>query len=86
MWEATQRLVRTLQDQGEGAAGLLLAKLGGLGEVARDLAYRLYQLADQKGWAEEARAYNALVVAWTDLARGAEPAAARTEQSSLGLE
>ena len=55
----------------------LLARLGGLGDTARDLAYRMYHVAERKGWTDEARAYNALVVAWTDLARGAESARAR---------
>ena len=68
------RLVQVLLTDGEAAAGDLLARLGGLGDTARDLAYRMYHVAERKGWTEEARAYNALVVAWTDLARGAESA------------
>ena len=35
--------------------------------MARDLAYRLYQICERKKWAEEARAYNGLVVAWPSL-------------------
>jgi putative DNA methylase len=86
-WEATQRLVHALLDGGEGAAAEMQAKLGGLGEQARDLAYRLYQTAERKGWTDEARAYNALVVAWPDLLRGAERVrAAEPSQPSLGLE
>jgi putative DNA methylase len=86
-WEATQRLVQALLNGGEGTAAEMQAKLGGLGEQARDLAYRLYQVADRKGWADEARAYNALVVAWPDLLRGAERVRAEEpSQSSLGLE
>ena len=86
-WEATQRLVHTLMTEGEGPAADLLARLGGLGDTARDLAYRLYQLAERKGWTDEARAYNSLVVAWSDLARGAESArAAQPAQASLGFE
>ena len=87
VWEATQRLVHILLTDGEGAAGDLLARLGGLGETARDLAYRMYHVAERKGWTDEARAYNALVVAWTDLARGAEAArVAQPAQETLGLE
>lgn len=86
-WEATQRLVHALLDGGEGAAAEMQAKLGGLGEQGRDLAYRLYQVAERKGWTDEARAYNALVVAWPDLLRGAERVrAAEPSQPSLGLE
>jgi putative DNA methylase len=86
-WEATQRLVYALLDGGEGVAAQMQAKLGGLGEQARDLAYRLYQVAERKGWTDEARAYNALVVAWPDLLRGAERVrASEPSQPSLGLE
>ena len=86
-WEATQRLVHALLDGGEGAAAEMQAKLGGLGEQARDLAYRLYQVAERKGWVDEARAYNALVVAWPDLLRGAETVrSSESSQPSLGLE
>jgi putative DNA methylase len=87
VWEATQRLVHALLTDGEAPAGALLARLGGLGDTARDLAYRMYHVAERKGWTDEARAYNALVVAWTDLSRGAETArAAQPAQASLGLE
>jgi len=76
-----------LMVDGEVGASELLARLGGLGHSARDLAYRLYHVAERKGWAEEAGAYNALVVAWSDLSRGAESArTARPAQTSLGLE
>ncbi len=87
IWEATQRLVQVLLTEGETPAGELLAHLGGLGDTARDLAYRMYHVAERKGWTDEARAYNALVVAWTDLSRGAESArTAQPAQATLGLE
>jgi len=63
-WEAAQYLIRSLDKDGEKGAGVLLSKLGTLGETARDLAYRLYTICERKGWAQEALAYNMLVVAW----------------------
>ncbi len=69
VWEAMQRLIRALLVDGETGASELLARLGGLGDVARDLAYRLYHVAERKGWTDEARAYNALVVAWPEIVR-----------------
>lgn len=87
VWEATERLVHVLLTVGEAPAGELLARLGGLGDTARDLAYRMYHVAERKGWTDEARAYNALVVAWTDLSRSAESArTAQPAQATLGLE
>jgi len=69
VWEGTQHLIKRLDAEGEQGAARLLAKLGSQAEPARDLAYRLYQVCERKGWAEEARAYNSLVVAWPELAR-----------------
>ena len=87
VWEATQRLVNALLTENEAAAGDLLAHLGGLGDTARDLAYRLFQVTEQKGWTDEAKAYNALVVAWPDLVRRAEQVrSGKPAQASLRLE
>jgi putative DNA methylase len=70
IWEVTQQLIKTLVDKGsEEAAADLLSKLGAIGENARDLAYRLYTICDRKKWAQEALAYNSLVVAWPELVK-----------------
>jgi putative DNA methylase len=53
-----------------------LHKLGGLAETARDLAYRLYTVCERKKWAEEALAYNGLVIAWPELSKLAIKASA----------
>ena len=78
VWEVTQHLIHTLLSGGEEAAAALLRRVGGLGETARELAYRLYVLCDRKKWATEALAYNALVVAWPEISRlaGAPPSGA----------
>ncbi|MEE8240823.1 MAG: hypothetical protein V3R16_06120, partial [Nitrospirales bacterium] len=80
VWEATQYLIRTLEQAGEQAAADLLRRLGGVGEAARDLAYRLYTICDRKRWADEARAYNSLVVAWPRLVELAARVAPTQEQ------
>lgn len=69
VWEATQYLIQLLDQKGEESAALLLAQMGTIGEVARDLAYRLYNICDRKGWSTEAIAYNSLVIAWSELSR-----------------
>ena len=70
VWEVTQHLIRALVDKGsEEAAANLLRKVGALGDVARELAYRLYTICDRKKWAQEALAYNSLVVAWPELVK-----------------
>jgi putative DNA methylase len=66
VWEATQHLVAAL-DRSESEAAALLHQLGGYGDRARQLAYVLFQKATDKGWAEEAGAYNGLILAWPTL-------------------
>lgn len=70
VWEATQQMIRELQDGGgnQGAANLL-SQLGTIGEAARELAYRLYNICDRKGWAAEGVAYNSLVISWSEISR-----------------
>lgn len=69
VWESVQHLIRVLETQGEEAAGDLVKTLGSQAETCRDLAYRLYSICERKKWAEEALAYNALVIAWPELVR-----------------
>jgi putative DNA methylase len=84
IWEATQHLIRALDKEGESGASALLRKLGGTAEVARDLAYRLYTVCERKKRADEALAYNGLVIAWpelTKLAQSVASAPSPTQQS-----
>jgi len=36
-------------------------------DQAKALAYRLYTIAERKNWAQEAYAYNALVIEWPNV-------------------
>jgi putative DNA methylase len=83
VWEVTQQLVRALWDEGsEAKAGDLVRRLGGIGEVARDLAYRLYAICERRGWADDALGFNALVTSWPEIARRAgSPAPVQQELS-----
>lgn len=69
VWEVTQHLIHRLDEQGESGAAELVSQLGHLGEIARDLAYRLYNICERKKWAQEALAYNSLVVAWPEITK-----------------
>jgi putative DNA methylase len=75
VWEAMQHLINRLEAGGEGAAAELLGqlkKVAGHGDLAancRALAYRLYNHCEKTKQAEEARAYNGLVIAWPELER-----------------
>ncbi|WP_419839386.1 DUF1156 domain-containing protein [Candidatus Poriferisodalis sp.] len=76
IWEALQYLVAALE-RSESEAADLLHTLGGNADRARQLAYLLYQKANDNGWAAEANAYNSLITAWPSLREGAVAAAAR---------
>jgi putative DNA methylase len=78
VWEVTQHLIRALDSEGENKAAELLRKIGGLGDTARELAYRLYVICERKKWAKEALAYNSLVVAWPEISRLASSTASPT--------
>ena len=75
VWEATQHLIKELEAGGETAAAALmvqLKQLPGQNELlanCKALAYRLYNHCDKNKQAEEARAYNGLVIAWPELER-----------------
>jgi putative DNA methylase len=88
VWEVTQHLIHKLEQEGESGAAIILAKVaqqnGSLGEIARDLAYRLFTTCERKGWTQEALAYNSLVVAWPEISRlASQPGVRQPEQFSL---
>ena len=68
----------------EGCAAAIANMYGSNAERAKDLAYRLYTIAERKKWAQEAYAYNALVVAWPEIqSRAAELKAIVPQQLTL---
>ena len=85
VWLLCQQLTRAMAAGGVLAcAQIVVNMMGSNAEHAKDLAYRLYTVAERKGWAQEAYAYNALVIAWPEIqSRAAELQAAKPEQLSL---
>lgn len=68
----------------EACAQIMRNVLGGAGESARSLAYRLFTISDKKGWNGEAFAYNSLVVAWPEIEdRAAQLQATEPRQYTL---
>lgn len=77
IWEATQYLVRELDNNGELGAARMMRRFREARpdidiERARELSYRLYVICDQKRWTNEARGYNALVMSWSDIKQVSE--------------
>jgi putative DNA methylase len=69
VWECAQHSARVLNasDGGGEAAARLVAQMGPLSADARKLAYRLFEIATNKGWAAEALVYNELAQEWPKL-------------------
>ena len=84
VWEAVHHLVRVHDQEGEDAAATLMSKLGPDAESARELAYRLFRICDQKNRSQEALSYNALVQSWPEVARLAQQVV-RPTQARMGL-
>mgnify|MGYP000863346842 CR=1 FL=1 len=86
VWETVHHLIRVLESGGERPTAERVARLGGRGETARELAYRLYLVCERLGRAAEALSYNALVRSWPELTRLArDPDALRSAQDSPSL-
>ena len=85
IWEALHQLIRALNQDGETAADAMLARMPSRTEALRALAYRLYTLCERKGWAEEARAYNELVTAWSGIEQASGEAGWVGSQGSLDI-
>lgn len=85
IWRLTQQLTHAMEKGGiEAVAGLTAEMMGGNAEAAKDLAYRLFTIADRKKWNAEAYAYNNLVSAWPDIqSRAAEVRRATPKQEAL---
>ena len=85
VWLLTQQLTHAMETGGVSAcAEIVKGMFGGNIERAKALAYRLFTIADKKGWNAEAFAYNSLVVAWPEIqTKAAQLAAVEPVQASL---
>lgn len=86
-WLFTQQLTHAMETDGiDGCAKMLKDVYDGRAENARALAYRLFTIADKKGWNQEAFAYNSLVTAWREIeSRAAQLQQETPVQTSLDI-
>lgn len=85
VWEVCHQMIRSLNNQGESAAGELLAKMPEKGEPIRQLAYHLYTLCERNKWAEDARAYNELISSWHAILAASHEVGHSGSQTEFGL-
>ena len=84
VWEVVHQLVRVLESGGETGAAQLVRQLGGVAETARELAYRLYSIAERMNRAAEALSYNALVRSWPEISNLAKEEARPAQAVMFG--
>jgi putative DNA methylase len=80
IWECVQHTARALEQGGSTAAATLIRAMGRKAEDALSLAYRLYDIANAKGEAMEARVYAELAAEWPEL----EALAASLPENAVG--
>ena len=87
IWLLTQQLTRAMEKDGVvGAAEIVADIFTSEPEHAKALAYRLFQIAERKGWAGEAYAYNSLVIAWPEIqSKAADITAQRNNAKQMTL-
>jgi putative DNA methylase len=85
VWEVVHHLIRALEMEGERAVATLLRKLGGVGESALTLSFRLYTICQRRQRPQEALAYNGLAVVWPELTRLAASGHSPTTADQLEL-
>ena len=85
VWEVAQHMIARLDDTESEAADLLRKVGGGMGDRARRLIYLLYQIADRKGWASDAGAYNRIIRAWHHIERVAAARQGPVAQTLEGI-
>lgn len=85
VWLFCQQLTHAMEAGGVMAcAEMLKDTFGSIGERAKELAYRLYTIAERKGWTQEGYAYNALIASWGEIQqRAAELRSAKKVQISF---
>ena len=67
-----QRLAHAMEHDGiRGCAELLMPAIGSEEEL-KHLAYRMYQIADDRAESSEAAVYNNLVISWEDITARAQ--------------
>lgn len=71
-WMRLQRLAHAMEHDGiRGCAELLMPAIGSEEEL-KHLAYRMYQIADDRAESSEAAVYNNLVISWEDITARAQ--------------
>ncbi|MDX9869911.1 MAG: hypothetical protein RBS92_04225 [Candidatus Cloacimonadales bacterium] len=84
IWLLCQQLTHAMEKGGVNGVANIVADIStSEPDHARALAYRLFQIAERKGWAAEAYAYNSLVVSWPEIQAAVIAQKNKAKQTSM---
>ncbi len=82
-WEVVMHLARALETEGLDEAARILAEASTRIDrsAAKELTFRLHQIASRNGWTETAITFNGLGTSWSDIENGAREGSPRASTS-----
>lgn len=84
-WLVTQQVVVAFEKDGyEGVSAIFAQLTDAQVSVVKSLCYRLYSIADRKGWSKEGQAYNSLIAGWDATMQKASDLRNRKDKSVQG--
>ena len=85
LWLITQQVVQACEKNGyEGTAAIFSQLNGAQTDQVKKMCYRLYKIADSKGWSKDGQAYNAVIAGWDAMAHEAAQLKQQKNQAVQG--
>ena len=91
-WEVLHHLIRIMESEGVGVAGIFLAQASGRVDGAVDvelipeLSHLLFRIAEDNKWTKDAISFNSLVTAWPDIVDASRAIKPSGQQGSLDFD
>jgi putative DNA methylase len=91
-WEVLHHLIRIMESEGVGAAGMFLARASGRVDGAVDvelipeLSHLLFRIAEDNKWTKDAISFNSLVTAWPDILDASRATKPSGQQGALDFD
>jgi putative DNA methylase len=91
-WEILHHLIRIVESEGVGAAGMFLAQASGRAdgvvdvELIPELSHLLFRIAEDNKWTKDAISFNSLVTAWPDIVDASRATKPSGQQGSLDFD
>ena len=85
LWLITQQVVQACEKNGYAGTAAIFSQLNGAQtDQVKKMCYRLYKIADSKGWSKDGQAYNAVIAGWDAMAHEAAQLKQQKNQAVQG--